>query len=181
METNQVVCIQDVLQTTKWYAIQVRPRSEFYTAAILRDRGYHEFVPKYRSIRKWSDRKVELELPLFPGYIFCNFNPEVRLPILTTPGVVRIVGTGKMPLPLEESEMNAILQVVQSNYKVTPHPFVAVGTKVRIEEGPLAGLEGIVSGFKNRQIIFSVGLLKRSISVGLDDSAVAMLSTAKSA
>jgi transcription antitermination factor NusG len=86
-----------------------------------------------------------------------------------------------MPLPLEESEMNAILQVVQSNYKVTPHPFVAVGAKVRIEEGPLAGLEGIVSGFKNRQIIFSVGLLKRSISVGLDDSAVAMLSTAKSA
>src|SRR6185437_12544170 len=86
---------EGILQAANWYAIQVRPRSEFLTAKILVNKGFEPFVPQYKAVHSWSDRKVELELPLITGYIFCRFNPEVRLPIMTTAGVVRIVGTGK--------------------------------------------------------------------------------------
>jgi transcription antitermination factor NusG len=164
----------DHFQAVNWYAIQVRPRSEFFTANLLRNKGFDHLVPQYRSIRRWSDRKVELELPLFPGYIFCRFDPQTRFPIMSTAGVVRIVGSGKVPLPIEEHEMQAILHVNESCCRAEPHPFVAIGTKIRIEKGPLAGLEGIVSGCKNRHVIFSVGLLRRSISVPLDDTVGAM-------
>jgi len=161
---------EGILQAANWYAIQVRPRSEFLTAKILVNKGFEPFVPQYKAVHSWSDRKVELELPLITGYIFCRFNPEVRLPIMTTAGVVRIVGTGKMPLPVEFCEMEALFRVVQSRSKAVPHPYVGIGTKVRIELGPLAGLEGIVTGYKNRNVIFSVGLLRRSFSVDLDEA-----------
>ncbi|MGE5323513.1 MAG: transcription termination/antitermination protein NusG [Actinomycetota bacterium] len=162
-----------------WYAIQVRPKSEFATARILHNKGFEEFVPQYKGKRRWSDRKVELELPLFPGYIFCRFNPEIRLPIITTAGVVRIVGTGKMPLPIDQREIEAVLQIMHSRYRAEPHPFLTIGTRIRVEKGPLVGLEGIVSGYKNRQLIFSVGLVQKSIAVELDDDAIAVIPSPK--
>ncbi|MGH9569027.1 MAG: transcription termination/antitermination protein NusG [Candidatus Angelobacter sp.] len=168
-------------QAANWYALQVRSRYEFSTANILQNKGFEQLVPRYKSKRRWSDRSVELELPLFPGYIFCRFNPEVRLPIMTTAGVVRIVGTGKMPLPVEACEIQAIVQIVQSRCRAEPHPFVTVGARVRIERGPLAGLEGIVREHKNRHLIVSVGIVQRSIAVELDDDALAVISLAKSA
>jgi transcription antitermination factor NusG len=160
--------MEDDSQETNWYAIQVRTRFEFSTAAILRNKGYWPFVPQYKSQRQWSDRRVELELPLFPGYIFCEFNVKVRMPILTTAGVVRIVGTGKMPLALEVYDIEAVRRVVQSGYRVRPHPFVAMGSRVRIEEGPLAGLKGIVQGKRNRRLILSIELIQQSIVIDMN-------------
>jgi len=171
----------DTMQEHNWYAIQVRPQSEFVTSKALQNKGFEQFVPYYRSQRRWSDRKIELKLPLFPCYIFCRFDPQVRLPIITTAGVVRIVGTGKLPVPVDVREMDAVLKIARSQYKVEPHPFVTIGTRIRIEQGPLAGMEGIVSGYKNRHLVFSVGLVERSISVELDEAASATISLAKSA
>lgn len=161
--------------TINWYAIQVRPRSEVFAAKALRGKGFAPFVPLYKSRRTWSDRKVDLELPLFPGYIFCRFDPKTRLPIMTTPNVIRIVGTGKMPLPIEASEIEAVQQIVQCGYKAEPHPFITVGTRLIIEKGPLAGLEGIVKGHKNRQLILSIGMVQQSICVDLDKDAFTVI------
>jgi transcription antitermination factor NusG len=155
-------------QQADWYAIQVRSRHEFSTAAILYNKGYRPFVPQYRSQRRWSDRRVELELPLFPGYIFCEFNVKARMPILTTAGVLRIVGTGKMPLPVEVHHIEAVRRVMQSGYRAKPYPFVAVGSRVRIEEGPLSGLEGIVQGNRNQLLILSIEMIQQSILVDLN-------------
>jgi transcription antitermination factor NusG len=154
-----------------WYGIQVRPRWELSAAKILRSKGFEPFVPQYRSRRVWSDRKVELDFPLFPGYIFCQFEAAARLPILTTAGVIRVVGTSKEPLPIEASEIEAVQQIVQSGFKAEPHPFIPVGSKVKMQSGPLAGLEGIVHGYKNRQLILSIGLIQRSVAVDLGDEA----------
>jgi len=156
-------------QVANWYAIQVRSRSEFFTAKLLRNKGFDELVPRYKSKRRWSDRKMDIELPLFPGYIFCRFDPVLRLPIIMTSGVVRIVGIGKAPLPIDAREMEAILHVVNSRYEAEPYPFVTLGERIYIRRGPLAGLEGIISGYKNRRLILSVGLVQRSIAVELDD------------
>lgn len=91
----------------------------------------------------------------------------MRLPVMTTPGVVRIVGTGKNPLPVESEEIEAIQRVVLCGCKAEPHPFITVGTRVRIEKGPMAGLQGIIQGQKNRYFIISIQLVQQSICVQL--------------
>lgn len=154
----------------QWYAVQVRPRHEWSAAKVLNGKGYDPFVPRYKSRHVWSDRKIEIELPLFPGYIFCRFDATVRLPILTTPGVMRIVGTSKVPLPIDAGEIEAIQTVVQLGCKTEPRPFLAVGTKVQVKSGPLTGIEGIVEGYKNRQLILSIGLIQRSVAIDLDEN-----------
>jgi len=152
-----------------WYAIQVRPRGEFFTARILHNKGFEHLVPHYRITRRWSDRKMEIILPLFPGYIFCKFDPELRLPILTTAGVIRILCSGSKPVSIDPAEIEAVERVMKSGCSAKPHTYVPIGNKVLIHEGPLAGLEGIVTGYKNRQLILSVGVVQRSIAVELND------------
>jgi transcription antitermination factor NusG len=156
----------------EWFAIQVLPRHEFSSAKILRGKGFDPFVPKFKSERIWSDRKIELELPLFPGYIFCRFDVRVRLPVMTTPGVIRIVGNGKTPIPVEEREIQAVQLIVQHECKAHPHSFIPIGTCVVVDEGPLSGLAGIVKGYKNRQLVISIGLIQQSISINVDDYAL---------
>jgi transcriptional antiterminator NusG len=155
-------------QEIQWYAIQVRSRYELSVAKGLIGKGFDPFVPQHKGRRIWSDRKVDVYLPIFPGYIFCQFDAKVRLPILTTPGVVRIVGTSKTPSPIEASEIEAVQRIVQYGCKTEPHPFMVVGTRVRVQNGPLAGVEGIIQGYKNRQLILSIGLIQRSVCIDLD-------------
>jgi len=78
----------------------------------------------------------------FPGYVFCRLNPEHCFPLLTIPGVLHFIGIGKVPVPVDDSEIAAIQFAVRSQQKVEPWPFVEVGNRVKLERGPLAGLEG---------------------------------------
>jgi transcription antitermination factor NusG len=154
---------------TLWYALHVRTRFEKVVARNLRGKGYQEFLPLYRRTNRWSDRVKEIELPLFPGYVFCRFNPLDRLPILTVPGVNAIVGIGKNLLPVEESELNAIRNVLKSGTFCEPWPFLEVGQRVRVEYGPLAGTEGLVMMVKNTyRLVISVNMLQRSVAVEID-------------
>src|SRR5262245_12196664 len=95
-------------ETHRWYALCIRAQHERNAAAALRSKGYEEFLPLYRSRRRWSDRFKELDLPLFPGYLFCRFDVNQRLPVLVTPDVRFILGNGKMPVPVEDSEILAL-------------------------------------------------------------------------
>ena len=153
-----------------WYALQIQSRLASVASATLRGKGYEEFLPLYRSRRRWSDRVKELEIPLFPGYLFCRFDVSDRLmPILTTPGVIGIVGAGKTPVPVDEEEIEAIRVVLRSGLAAQPWPFLSVGSKVYIEGGPLAGAEGFVTNTeKVYRLIVSVSLLQRSIAVEID-------------
>src|SRR5215813_5411290 len=134
---------------TLWYALCVRTRFEKVVARNLRGKGYEEFLPLYRRAKRWSDRIKEIDFPLFPGYVFCRFDPLDRLPILTIPGVNAIVGFGKNFVPVEEAELNAIRGVLKAGTYCEPWPFLQVGQRVRVEYGPLAGTEGLVLLFKN--------------------------------
>src|SRR5271168_1307244 len=110
--------IQDACQTNpaqtshSWYAIRVRSKFERAVSASLSGKGYDEYLPLYHSRRKWSDRSKDLDLPLFPGYLFCRFDVDVRLPILVTPGVISIVGTGRIPVAISDQEIDAIRAVI---------------------------------------------------------------------
>lgn len=160
-----------------WYAVRVRSQREDMVARHLRVRGLESFLPLYKEKHRWSDRFKEIEMPLFPGYVFCQFNPVNRLPVLTVPGVVHVVGTGKNPTPIDENEMAALRVAVKSGFLAKPWPFLEVGQKVRIESGPLSGAEGILLGFRGQQrIVLSVTLLQRSVAVEIDGDWVCPLS-----
>jgi transcription antitermination factor NusG len=160
-----------------WYALRVRPRFEKQIASTLLSKGYEGFLPLYRHRRRWSDRIREVQLPLFPGYLFCRFDINRRLPILITPGVIQVVGIGKMPYPVEDSEVEALQSIVISGLRTEPHSYLNLGQRVRIEIGPLAGAEGILTAIKGKcRLIVSVTLLQRSVAVEVDESWVLPIS-----
>jgi transcription antitermination factor NusG len=152
-----------------WFALRVKSRSEKIVSTIARNKGFEEFLPLYQSRRRWSDRFKSVDVPLFPGYVFCRLNPEFRLPLLTIPGVLSFVGIGKVPVPIDDSEIAAIQTAVGSGLLAEPYPFLEVGQRVRIAEGPLTGIEGLlVEVRKQQRLAVSVSLLKRSVAVEID-------------
>ena len=152
-----------------WYALQIQSKLGRIAAATLCGKGYEVYLPLYRCGRRWSDRVKQLDLPLFPGYLFCRFDVCDRLPILTTPGVISVVGAGKTPVPVDEEEIGAIRAILRSGLVAQPWPFLQVGSRVYIERGPLAGLEGIITNTdKVCRLIVSVSLLQRSVAVEID-------------
>ena len=159
-----------------WYALHVKPRFEKYVTSLLTQKGYETLMPMYESRRKWSDRVKTLSLPLFPGYTFCRFNIDSRLPILVTPGVMTILGVGRVPAPVDESEITTIQHVLDSHARTEPCEYLTAGRRVRVESGPLQGLEGIILRTKDTdRLVVSVHLLMRSVAVDIDRMSVSPL------
>ncbi len=152
-----------------WHAVRVRSNFEWVTASLLREKGYEEFLPVYQAKVRYSDRMKTTEKPLFPGYVFCRFDPDRRVPVLSTPGVVQVVGIGKRPVAIDEQEMEAIQMIARSGETAMPWPHLRVGQRVVLEKGPLTGLEGILVEVKNCwRIVVTVSLLQRSIAAEVE-------------
>ena len=159
--------------TQHWYAIRVKSNRERVTADALKGKELEVFFPAYRDNRVG---KPPLDIPLFPGYLFCRFDARVRLPVLTVPGVVHIVGLGNVPIPIDSAEMASVKALIGSPFRVLPFPFPPVGRKVEIQAGPLRGVEGIVLAHKGEhKMVVSVTLLQRSLAVTLERQWVSLL------
>jgi len=156
----------------KWYALYTRSRHEFVIEKYLAGRGYVVCSPSYRTKRKRADRVVEIEVPLFPGYIFCQFDANERLPILMAPGVVAIVG-GKGPIPVDDQEITSLQALMHSGRPLQPWQFLSAGHRVRVRLGPFSGAEGTLLQSKNqRRLVVSISLLERSVAVELEQDFV---------
>ena len=154
-----------------WFALKVKARWEGTVVAHLRYRGYDPFLPTYVRKSQWADRMKSTELPLFPGYLFCQLDLRSRLPILTAPGVNYIVGIGQAPEPIPEQEIESLRRVVGSGLFYEPHPYLTTGQFVQVEQGSLAGLVGRVLLQKSAsRLIISIDLLMRSVSTEIDRS-----------
>jgi transcription elongation factor/antiterminator RfaH len=165
LETSSVHTVQGL----PWYALQCWVRKESLIVTQLETQGFECFLPKYKSVREWSDRKKEVEQPLFPGYVFCRFEYSQRRPIVVTPGVLQVVGCGRTPMPVEQREIEAIQFAIASEVPTQPWPYLAIGERVRIHTGKLSGLEGILVNFKgNHRVVLSVSLLQRSVALEVD-------------
>jgi transcription antitermination factor NusG len=168
--------MESVENDVRWYALHVRTRFEKVVARNLEARGYEEFLPTYLRKHQWSDRVKQIELPLFPGYIFCRFNINDRLPILTIPGVNSIVGIGRSPIPVEEQQLSDIKSVLASGFRIEPWPFLTVGQAVRVERGALVGVSGTIIKVRNSdRLVVSVHLLQRAVAVEIDRGSVSPL------
>jgi transcription antitermination factor NusG len=147
-----------------WYVAYTRANHEKRVAEQLKGRTVEYFLPFYKSVRRWKDRRVQLELPLFPGYVFVRLPLRDRLRVLEVPGVVRLVGFDGHPAALPEKEIEALRQSLARQLKVRPHPYLTVGRRVRIMRGPLSSLEGILVRKKGSfQVIVSIDLIMRSV------------------
>jgi transcription antitermination factor NusG len=157
------------LQSRSWYAVHVKTNFEKVAATILEGKNLEVYLPAYQKPRRWSDRIKDVECPLFPGYVFCRFDVNNRLPVLTTTGVLSIVGAGRVPASISDEELSAVRMIVESGLAAMPWPFLRIGQRVVIRKGPLSGMEGILLAQRNKyRIVVSISLLQRSIAAEID-------------
>jgi transcription antitermination factor NusG len=175
--TESAVCTDYDLNETiashllPWYAIRVMSNRERAVASLLEGRGFPVSVPLCRSRRHGTGRRKESVL--FPGYLFCSFNPNVLLPIISVPGVVHIICRQRVPVAVDPEEMNSVRRLADAGLHAEPCAWIAIGERVRVREGPMAGVEGTLAREGNRdRIVISISLLMRSVMVELDRSAV---------
>jgi transcription antitermination factor NusG len=158
----------------RWYAAYTCANHEKHVAAELGARDVEHFVPLYSSVRRWKDRRVNLDLPLFPGYVFVRLALSDRLRVVQIPSIVRLVGFGGLPTALPDREMEIMRSGLSERLCAEPHPFLIVGRRVRITGGPFAGLEGVLKKKRNSlRVVVSLSLIQRSVAVDVDVADVA--------
>ncbi len=161
------------LDNSLWYAVYTRSRHEHLVKKQLDHKGIVNFLPLYAKISQWKDRKKEIHLPLFPGYVFVKIAVQERMEVLKSFGAVHIVGDGCTPLPIEDEQIENVRAFIERGLACDPHPYLNVGNRVRIHAGPLRGFEGILIRMKNRyRFVLSVDLIQRSVAVEIDCSTI---------
>lgn len=155
----------------EWFAIRTRPRHEKVVTKQLETSGIETFLPLCSQVRSWSDRRKVLELPLFPGYVFVRTAPtsRSRVRVFQARGVIGFVGPNNEATPIPAQQMEAVRSLMHSRIDCRPHPFLNVGQRVRIQNGALQGLEGIlIRVATDDSLIVSVDLIHRSVSIRLE-------------
>jgi len=153
----------------RWYAAYTRANHEKRVAAELGAREVEHYLPLYKSVRRWKDRRVQLELPLFPGYVFLRLALCDRMRVVPIPSLVRLVGFNGLPAALADEEMEILRLGLGQSLRAEPHPFLTAGRRVRIAGGPFAGLEGVLKRKKsNLRVVVSLELIQRSVAVDVD-------------
>jgi len=158
----------------RWYAAYTCANHEKRVREQLEQRSIESYLPLYETVRRWKDRRMRLQLPLFPGYVFVRMALVDRLRVLQVPSLVRLVGFNGQLAALPEYEIEGLKNGLVNGVRAEPYPFLTTGRRVRVTRGPLAGLEGILVRRKNKiRFVVSVGLIMRSIAVETDASDLA--------
>jgi transcription termination/antitermination protein NusG len=152
-----------------WYAAYTCANHEKRVRLQLEERQVESFLPVYDTMRRWKDRQKQLQLPLFPGYVFVRVALIDRLRVLKVPGVVKLVGFNGHPSPISDVEIDGLKNSLSCGVHAQPHPFLSSGRRVRIKGSPLKGLEGILIRRKGKlRVVLSIELIQRSIVVDVD-------------
>jgi transcription antitermination factor NusG len=169
-------------QPMRWYALTVRPQHEKAVDDQLRAKALESYLPLYRARRRWSDRIQTVDLPLFSRYVFCRFNFEARLKVLQISSIVSIVGFGGKPCPIPDHDIETIQAVVGSGLPFSPWPFLRIGQRVRVTEGAMEGLEGILARKKSGyRVIVNMEMLNRAVAVEIEQDLVRAVAGAPAA
>jgi transcription termination/antitermination protein NusG len=153
----------------RWYAAYTSANHEKRVAEQLGVRAVEHFLPVYESVRRWKDRRVTLQMPLFPGYVFVRVALRDRLQVQQVPGVAHLVGFAGSPAALPDEEIEALRASLNSGVRAEPHPYLTLGRRVRLKSGPLAGMQGILLQRKGRfRVVISIELIQRSVAVDAD-------------
>jgi len=155
----------------RWYAVHTNVNQEKQVALQFGQRSIEHHLPLYESERHWKDRRVRLQMPLFPGYLFVRIVLRDRFRVQQMPTVVRLVSFAGVPVPVSENEIHALQNCLARGQRVEPHPYLQAGRRVRVRRGFLEGLEGIIQRRKNKtRLIVSFELIMRSVSVEIEEA-----------
>lgn len=161
-----------------WYAVRTRSHCEAKSRSVLCEKGVETYLPSFREVHQWKDRKKIVEQPLFPGYLFVRIAdcPQSRLSVLSSDGVVGILGSANSIEPVPESELQAVRRMLESGISCHANPLLQAGAWVRVRRGPLKNLEGLLVRVKNQsRLVVSITLLSQSVSTEIDVSDVQCL------
>jgi transcription antitermination factor NusG len=157
----------------RWYAAYTCANHEKKVRDQFEQRRVESFLPVYETIRRWKDRRMRLQLPLFPGYVFVRMAVVDRLRVLQVPGVVRLVGFNGQLSALPDDEIDALRKGLAGGVRAEPHPFLTVGRRVRVKRGPFESREGILLRRKGKlRLVLSIELIMRSVVIDVDTADV---------
>jgi transcriptional antiterminator NusG len=153
----------------EWYAAYIKHQHEKKAAHLLERKGVEVFLPQQKVIHRWKDRNKAVSLPLFPGYLFLHSDLQDKFEILNTPGVFFLVENAGRACPIPGHEIDSIRRITQSGVKAEAHPFLDTGHQVRICSGPLSGVTGVLTRFKNQyRVVLTVELLQKAVSIEVE-------------
>ena len=156
---------------SRWYAVYTCANREKRVVEQFAIHGINHFLPLYESTRRWKDRSVRLQLPLFPGYVFAQLALKNRLSLLQVPGVVNLVGFGGRPTPVPDEQLTQIQNLLTQGLRIEPHPYLRVGKRVQVINGPLQGAIGTISRRKNRaRFVVTVEAIQRSVAIEMSEA-----------
>ena len=153
----------------RWYAAYTCANHEKRVREQLEQRSVESFLPVYETVRRWKDRRMRLQLPLFPGYLFVRMAIADRLRVLQVPGVVCLVGFNGQLAALPDSEIEGLKNGLAGGVRAEPHPYLTVGRRVRVKRGPFEGRQGILLRRKGKlRLVLSIELIMRSVVIDVD-------------
>jgi transcription antitermination factor NusG len=158
----------------EWFAVQIKPRHEKKAACELKEKGIFVFLPLYKAVHQWSDRRQEVQLPLFPNYVFVRISESgnTRAAVLQTNGVRSFVGMHGKGVCIPDEEVEAVQKILEEKISFTNHPSLNIGQKVRIRGGSLDGVRGTVMANNPRSLVVSIDCIQRSLTISIDGYAV---------
>lgn len=154
----------------RWYAIHTRSRHEKQVERLLSEKAIESFLPLRREVHRWKDRYKQVELPLFAGYVFVRIvpEPEERLRVLRTVGVVRIVGFAQNDAAIPAEQIETLRRLMASDAPLHRHRYLRVGQRVKVISGTLSGVEGtLVRLRKSDRLVISIAQIRQSVAVEL--------------
>ena len=161
-------------QQHRWFAIQTLSRHEKVVRSQLEMRTIETFLPTTRRLSQWTDRKKEIEVPLFAGYCFARFSLANRLPVFQSQGVVRVIGSGGQPEPIPDEEIESLRKLISSPSNYVCCPYLSEGMLVEVVRGPLQGVKGrLVREAKPCRLVLSISLIQRAVTIEIDAASVA--------
>ena len=161
-------------QPHRWFAIQTLSRHEKVVRGQLEMRNVEHFLPTMKRLSQWTDRKKEIEVPLFAGYCFARFSLANRLPVLQSQGVVRVVGSGGRPDPIPDEEIESLRILINSPFDYVCCPYLREGMLVEVIRGPLRGVKGrLVREARPCRLVLSISLIQRAVTIEIDAASVA--------
>jgi transcription antitermination factor NusG len=158
----------------RWFAIQTLSRHEKVVRSQLEMRNVETFLPTMKRLSQWTDRKKEIEVPLFAGYCFARFSLANRLPVLQSQGVVRVIGPGGQPEPIPDEEIESLRKLIISSSDYICCSYLREGMLVEVIRGPLQGVKGrLVREAKPCRLVLSISLIQRAVTIEIDAASVA--------
>jgi transcription antitermination factor NusG len=176
--TERAISSTDSAQL-RWYAAYTYANHEKRVREQLEQRSVESFLPVYETVRRWKDRRMHLQMPLFPGYVFVRMELVDRLRVLQVPSVVRLVGFNGHPSALPDEEIEGLKKGLVGGVRAEPHPFLTVGRRVRMKSGPFEGSQGILLRRRgNLRLVLSLELIMRSVVIDVEAADVEPLAHA---